>query len=159
MTTFEIDVIVLLSTILALACFPAIAAIRFLRLAKPLRKFMRDGLRAFQIPAELIELVKAHLEQLTSLAQGAVMAHDMVEAEKKRRAGILQMPPPVGTGTLDQAVRAPTADEIKQAMPLPELFGEGGPAVVVEGRVDMGTNGVPRTIDQGAVSANDGTAA
>jgi hypothetical protein len=146
---------------------------KFMRLRKPLVAFMKAGTEGFTLPAKIVELTQKHLEELTSLASGAVMAYDLVQADQARRtaspaAGPLPAGSPVtGPVPLPNPPANGGTVSVKQTEAVKVNPGEihNGKVERVSGRVEMGPPGPalkanadpPRDIALGAPSGADGT--
>ena len=137
---------------------------RVVKLRKPLLTFTKTAGAALEVPVKAAALMEQHLAELSALQGNAILSHDMMELEFKRReeqkaalAKAMPAAPMKETGTV-----AVTVGPEKAGVPEVGLFGagaEGGKVVKVEGRVDMGAppgdNG--RSIQLGAPSTPDGT--
>jgi hypothetical protein len=135
---------------------------KLVKLRKPILKFMETATEGFAMPAKIAELTQSHLEQITTIAQGAVMAHDMFQQDQKRRAANPQagplpageplplgqpvpLPnPPANGGSVAVKQQQERSEEKMQTPKLGPVLGQGangGKIERVTGRVEMDSRG------------------
>jgi hypothetical protein len=162
MNLFQILVLGGLVLVLVLGALILAELRKFGKIRKPVLAFAKTGTKAMEVPVRVAELTEKHMAEITSIAGNAVLSHDVMEAEWRRRedhkaALAAKLPPP--------AIKETGTVAVETNVPQPALFGEGangGAAVEIKGRVDMGgpppaSPDADRPLQLGARSTPDGT--